>query len=428
MNLTPRQNIGYNILMQGYNAFVTGDAGTGKSYVIKKFIDDSRALDKNVMVVAPTGVAALNVGGATIHRTFRVPIGVVTKRIEEIRVPRELLHTDIIIMDEVSMCRIDLFDYVCMTIGKANITRKDRGQKPIQFVVVGDFFQLPPVITENDKIALLEHYKIDINRGYAFQSPFWKHLNFKNIILTDVVRQQDRLFSNLLTSIRYGDSRALYDIKRYSSRQYIDKSIYLCGMNKQVNEKNEYELDAIDSDEKLYESTIIGDVKETDKMTSDYLYLKVGARVMTIVNSREGLYCNGSLGTVTMLGKGFIKVLLDDGYEVLIEEYTWNIMKYKLENGKIVQDTVGTFTQLPVKLAWAITIHKSQGQTYDAVNLNPYCWDCGQLYVALSRVKTIDKLYIQGGLSPSYLVTAPEVLYFYYHLEDSINNEVGKDM
>ena len=257
MSLTPRQTIGYNILMQGHNAFVTGDAGTGKSHLIRKFIDDSRDIGKNVMIVAPTGVAALNVGGATIHRTLRVPIGVVTKKLDEIRVPRELLHTDILIMDEVSMCRIDLFDFVCMNIGKANIIRKERDKNPIQFVVVGDFFQLPPVITENDKLVLLEHYKVDIQRGYAFQSPFWKLLRFKNIILTEVVRQQDKLFSSMLTNVRYGDTRVLYDIKRYSSRQYINNSIYLCGMNKQVNEKNEYELDAIDSDELLYKSSFL---------------------------------------------------------------------------------------------------------------------------------------------------------------------------
>lgn len=411
--LKQQQFYAYSIMMSGRNVFLTGKAGVGKSYVLDKFIEDSKKEGKNVVVVAPTGIAAININGVTAHRAFKIPI---KPLVEDARkIPSTIKEADVIILDEVSMARIDLFDYISKIIIQASNYRvRYQEKKPIQFIVSGDFFQLPPVLVDRDRDILENYYKRTIDKGFAFESEYWDHFEFTNVVLDEVVRQTDLNFINALNSIRVGDNRGLNYFWQNSSKYAMNKAIMLCGTNKAAKDKNEYELNLIKKPSHVFETQVIGDVKDSDKVVDDVLILKVGARVMTLVNDTALRYQNGSLGTVTNITENIVCVEIDNTNDVVeIERASWDVKDYVLEKGKLKQKVVGTYIQFPLKLAYAITIHKSQGQTYDAVNLNPYCWDCGQLYVALSRVREIDKLFMTQYPSERFLITSLDVINFY---------------
>ena len=415
------QQFAVDAMKTGRNIFLTGDGGTGKTYTINEYIRDAESKGKNVLMTAPTGIAALNIDGVTLHRGFCVPIGVLVDNPSQKNLTKEVLNADIIFIEEISMCRIDLFDYVAKIIMMANNTRKYVYHKPeIQLIVSGDFLQLPPVITERDTEALDGFYGRHIRHGFAFESEYWKEFNFFNINLSQPMRQADTAFINTLRGLRIGDYRYLRNVRQMASRKYMDNAITLCGTNRVAKEKNDYELDMLTTPLNEYVADIDGDVKASDKVTEDVLELKVGARIMTLVNDSADRYKSGSFGTVEKLETNRVTVKMDNGCVVPLERYTWEIKKYTYDKttNKVKKDVVGRFTQFPLKLAWAITIHKSQGQTYDEVNLNPYCWDCGQLYVALSRVKDISKLYLMQPLLDKYLVTSKEVIDFYRNLRN----------
>lgn len=423
-NLNEEQSRYFDILMQGHNAFVSGDAGVGKSYLISEFIKAREEAGYTVLVCAPTGIAAINVDGVTAHRAFNAPLHPILYD-EKVKVLGTLVKSDTVIIDEISMCRFDLFSYIARCIGYANKVRIERQNKPpIQLVVVGDFFQLPPVMTDEVKDIFRVYYRIDVGYGFAFQSPYWAKFNFVNLILTKCMRQNDTDFIRYLNMARKGDIRSLDFFRRCSSSKAIEDAIYLCGTNKRAKEQNDYFFSKLDGETFKYYSEIEGEVKDSDKMTEDELEFKVGARVMTLTNDLFDRYQNGSLGVITKCTDKGVEVRIDKtGNKVFIEPYTWEIKGYSLKSNpdkagesKLSKDTIGTFTQLPLKMAFAITIHKSQGQTYDKVNLNPYCWDCGQLYVALSRVRTIDGLFIDGFMSNKFLIVSQDVVAFYQSL------------
>lgn len=419
-NFNERQQLAFDTLVDGRNVFLTGDAGTGKSYVLQNYLKHCKKNGLDVLVTAPTGIAALNIDGVTLHRAFKAPIGPIIQPLKS--VSSLLKNADAVVIDEISMCRRDLFEFVIGQIMYANKIRRKNGIKDIQIIVTGDFFQLPPVIVGEERMVLTEHYGEDIGYGFAFQSPMWKACNFVCILLNEVVRQSDKEAIDNLNGVRRGKINCLSYFTRHAAKSEIENAILLCGTNKAVKEKNELELNNIQEKEIQYNAIIEGEVKDSDKMTDDVLRLKVGARVMTIINDMEDRFRNGSFGTILDLGENKIIVEMDDGQTVELERYRWSIKGYSLkevvnDNGekknKLEIDEIGSFEQFPLKLAYAITIHKSQGQTYDAVNLNPYCWDCGQLYVALSRVKDVHKLYITKPLLSKYLVTSLEVVAFY---------------
>lgn len=416
--LTNEQQNALRILLSGRNAFITGKAGTGKSYLVNQFISISLDRGKKVIVTAPTGIAALNVDGSTLHRAFKVHPGVLVEAPKLSKIPQEIINADIIVIDEISMCRIDLFEYVSKIIFGANKYRYNTdGLGPIQLVVVGDFLQLPPVVTQNDKTVLNDYYGHNIGYGFAFQSELWNEHNFDFINLKEVTRQSDAEFAKCLSYVRAGYSNALNYISKMSSPTPIPGAIYLCGTNNKAKEKNDWEFNRLGTKIHTFKANITGDVNESDKATDTILQLRIGTRVMTLVNDPSGEYSNGSFGMIESIDEKTesVVVKMDSGAKVDILPYTWEIKKYSYDSKlkKLNKEVAGTFEQLPLKLAWAITIHKSQGQTYDAVNLNPYCWDCGQLYVALSRVKELRKMCIVQPLYSKYLVTSKEVIDFY---------------
>lgn len=415
-----KQQFAYNMLTDRRNVFLTGDAGTGKSFVIQQFIKWCNKQNLEFIVTAPTGIAAINVDGVTIHRAFKAPIGPI---IEPLKSISGILKTvDVIIVDEISMCRRDLFEFMAAQIIYVNKMRRSKGQKDIQFVVVGDFFQLPPVLVEAEKEVLDKHYGKDVGYAFAFQSPYWRACNFVNVVLDEVVRQADTEFIKNLNDARLGRYNCISYFSEKSCKNEIKQAILLCGTNKAVIERNNTELDKLTTKVVEYESLSVGEVNDSDKMAPDLIKLKLGARVMTLVNDFKERYQNGSFGTVIELSENYVIVIMDSGETVKIEPYTWSIKGYKLvkdkETGKekLELTEIGSFTQIPLKLAYAITIHKSQGQTYDKVNLDPYCWDCGQLYVALSRCKTIENMHLTQLIKPRFLRASKEVINFYRSL------------
>lgn len=433
-SFTYLQQYGYNVLMAGYSVFLTGDAGTGKTYLLNEFIHDQRARNRNVMVCAPTGIAALHINGVTLHHQFKADIktNVDTKTYDE--VVYELADVDTLIIDEISICRIDLFEYVVKYIFGANSIRKQRNKPKIQVVLSGDFLQLPPVITEEDRKILNKFYNRDITMGFAFESQYWKMLDLHIVILTEVVRQENSEFLQILNRIRLGDKTAVDYIMQNCSKVPIQDAVNLYGKNNSVTERNIAELNNLPTELYTHEAIITGAAKITDTNAEMILPLKVGARVMTLTNKEmeDGslIYGNGSLGTVVSINDDSVTVEFDDGFIENIEQYEWKIEEYYVENSnttsfpKLCKREIGKVIQYPLKLAYAITIHKAQGQTYNAVNINPYTWDCGQLYVALSRVKDIKNLYITSEINYDYLVISLNVIKFYNEIVKEANKEL----
>lgn len=430
MQVTRLQLYTYKLLMCGYSAFVCGEAGTGKTHIVKKFIKDIRKKGYNVMLLAPTGLAANNIGGVTIHREFGLDGRPIIADKSKFELNDSLLSTDVIVIDEISMCRIDLFDFLGNQIIRANKKRRLDGKPDIQFVVVGDFFQLPPVAKRADIEVLNKHYKRDIGLGYCFNSVYWKMFNFKVVMLTEIIRQDNFEFQKNLNSVRAGDKSAIEWFIQNSSKSKIDGAIEVCGKNSEVLERNNSELEKllIAGAEKFeFRAEVTGEADISECIADEVLEIAVGCRVMTLIN-KDG-YVNGSFGTFLGLDGDSLVIKLDSGLVQSIEKYEWNVFKYELDtDGKLRQSLTGTITQYPVKLAYAVTIHKSQGQTYSAANLSPYCWDCGQLYTALSRVRDIKNLHLNYEIDRRYLVLSLNVVKFHNEIVNEANKTVRLDV
>lgn len=435
--LNQQQFYAYSAMLSGRNIFLTGKAGVGKSHVLNKVIQDLEAEGKNIVVVAPTGIAAININGVTIHRAFKVPIKPLVEDAKKI--PSVIKEADTIVIDEISMARLDVFDYIAKIIIQASNYRvKYLNKKPIQLIICGDFFQLPPVTTADEKKVLDNYYGRDIGLGFAFESVYWTLHEFKNVILLDVVRQDNKEFIEYLNKIRLGDKTCIEDLYNRSSKVRDDSAINMCGLNRNVKAINDRGLSKIDAELVEYQSIITyedgiegNEILKNSTSVEHILQLKVGARVMTLVNDKYGVFYNGSMGEVVDLADDYISVKLDNGWTVNIERYDWPIYKYDVDYSgtkeKLVIKQIGTVTQFPLKLAYAITIHKSQGQTFDKVNLSPYSWDCGQLYVALSRVRSLDGLYIDCEIDPRYLVISLGVIDFYNKTVATANQNITQE-
>lgn len=409
----------------GENVFLTGDAGTGKSLLLKYFM--AKNADKRIVPCAPTGIAALNLeNGCTVHRTFELPFRPLY-RASEYNPPSEAVCVaDTVILDEVSMCRVDLFHQVAKAIYSTHRNRA-AGDHP-QLILVGDFFQLPPVVRrDSEEATLLAKDFPKYRNGFAFEDwDMWDTFGFKTHVLTEVKRQgggeAGDEFKKMLTKARYGDPSCVPYFNERVGAKVSKDAIRLVPTNNKAKAYNEMRLVRGSSGPIVeFRAKTEGEVFPSDKPLDDVLKFAVGARVMMAVNDPDWVYQNGSMGTVVQLNSKSAVVDLDNGGIVEVCPHQWEIRKPVVRETsvrgelqkEVEYEVVGSFTQMPMKLAYAITIHKSQGQTLDQAVVDPAVFSEGMLYVALSRVRSYDGLSLTAPIKPKVLRASAEALRFH---------------
>ncbi|MFE3261430.1 AAA family ATPase [Nocardia sp. NPDC059091] len=397
-------------LERGENLFLTGRAGTGKSTLIRRFL---AITTRNVVVAAPTGIAALNVEGYTIHRLFAfrpttTPENVRSGSYSPGRFTPILRKLDTLIIDEASMVRADLFDCLAAALERF-------GPKPgtrfggVQLVLVGDLFQLPPVVTEGEK----EYFHTRYATPYFFSADNYSRKHFPTVELTTVFRQiGDSRLVDILNAVREG---ALLDGARTELNSRTDETfrppvdefwLTLTTTNRIASARNREMLDRLPGFASHHRATATGDLDGFDSPTDDDLAYKVGAQIMLLTNDSGDRWVNGTIGRITGCrvdrGDPVVTVELPDGGEVEVGSHVWEVTRPVFESGALRHEVIGTYTQLPFRLAWAITIHKSQGQTLDrlVVDLSGGTFADGQLYVALSRCTSMDGLVLRRAVQP----------------------------
>ena len=400
----------------GRSIFLTGRAGTGKTTFLKYV---AQTISKRYVILAPTGVAAINAGGATIHSFFQLPLSPYLPDIKELITEYQLpdryrslskerikiIRTlDLLIIDEISMVRADLLDAIDMSLRRYR--RNDSPFGGVQLLMIGDIHQLSPVVKEGERKYISQVYP----SPYFFHSKALKKLDYVTIELQKVHRQRDAEFIEILNAVR--ENRLTHDLlRRLNARvgmaQRSDDVIRLTTHNAQSDHINSAELAALPGEATTFKATIDGDFPENIYPVDENLSLKLGAKVMFVRNDSEGRFYNGKIGRITAIADdGGVTVLDLEGNSIEVGPVAWENIQYVIdeETSEIVPSVVGTFKQLPLRVAWAVTIHKSQGLTFDNVIIDAAAaFAFGQVYVALSRCRTLEGISLESPIGVSSL-------------------------
>lgn len=418
----------------GQNIFLTGKAGTGKTTFLRSLKEKS---PKRMIVVAPTGVAAINAGGVTIHSFFQLSfapqIGIENEQIRQMRFNKEKINIirslDLLVIDEISMVRADILDAIDRVMRRFKNGRKPFGGA--QVLMIGDLQQLAPVV-KNDEWNLL---KREYETIYFFSSKVLKETKFVSIELSYVFRQQDDKFIAILNKVRENklDQEAVISLNQRHLPNFqpndIDGYITLCTHNVQAERINDAKLRLIPSKTQVFTARIEGKFPEYSYPTEFELKLKVGAQVMFVKNdpSPEKLFYNGKIGMITDIESDTVFVRCpDDEDEITVTALLWENVKYSIDEktSDITEETEGSFNQIPLKLAWAITIHKSQGLTFERAIIDAEAsFAHGQVYVALSRCKTLEGMVLSTPISNRSIINDGTVSGF---VQDVEKNQPGE--
>lgn len=429
----------------GENVYVCGPGGTGKTHLLQ---DIQSLLGESCMVVAPTGVAALNAGGVTAHRAFDLSAGVtVPEDFTEIRskttkpLKSKALRT--LVIDEVSMVRADKFVEMDKKLQYLRKSKEPFGG--LQVVMFGDFYQALPVISAQEKGDYYKYWDTDL----CFYTQSWKDLNLKCVALVEQFRQESIRFATMLNCVREG-RRTKDVVKELNSRCYhggqASDAVILCSTNKRVEEINREFYNRVNGEEKVYKGILKGRFPHSHLPVEDSMYLKVGMKVMIVANDLDPShkvphYVNGSRGTILKFYTDRVDIELDDGTLVTVPRKLWESYEYKpsikfdwntRKNKRVIERiTTGSFEQLPLKSGYAYTIHKIQGLTLEAYNLDlgkRGAFAAGMTYVALSRAKKIQSITLLRPIKESDIIVDPRVVQFYADTFPGLDEKVRNDL
>ena len=409
------------------SVFLTGKAGTGKSTFLRYICTKTK---KKYVVLAPTGIAAVNVGGQTMHSFFRIPFKpllpddpdfAISRIRERLKYPKSLCklikNLELIIIDEISMVRADIIDFMdkVLRVYSGNM-REPFGGK--QLLLVGDVFQLEPVVTGDMRDVLKKYYQ----NSYFFNAQIFREFSLVPIELRKIYRQNDSYFISMLDRIRMGmattnDVAVLNaKVKENYEPDETKMVMQLATRRDMVDAVNDVHLEQLPAQEIIYEGCIKGDFPENSLPTSKELILKTGAQVVFIKNDPERRWVNGTLGKVYIATDDRVEVELENGCRHEVEPEVWSNIAYQYDEKthRVIEKELGSFTQYPLKLAWALTIHKSQGLTFNnvVIDIGRGAFSSGQSYVALSRCTSLEGLVLKSSINQRDMFVNPSIVQF----------------
>lgn len=405
------------------NVFITGRAGTGKSTLLAYFRTKTK---RKIVVLAPTGVAAINVGGQTIHSFFKFKPNITAEKVkakyqkdDKKNIYRKI---EAIVIDEISMVRADLLDCVDKFM-RLNGPNKEKPFGGVQMIFIGDLYQLPPVVTSSEKHIFSSHYA----SPYFFSARVFDRPDFELefLELEKIYRQKDEKFIGLLNAIRNRtvseddlkilNKKLAPDFEPASGDYYI----YLTTTNDAADSVNREKLSQLPGQSQQFEAEIVGNFSKEYFPTAQVLEMKVGAQVMMLNNDSMGRWVNGSVAKILAFeenefGTTEVMVQLENGEIEEVTPHTWDVYNFFLENGKLFSRSIGSFTQYPLRLAFAITIHKSQGKTFDkaVIDIGRGTFAHGQMYVALSRCRTLEGIVLKKEIKKGHIIMDWNVVKF----------------
>jgi ATP-dependent DNA helicase PIF1 len=411
--------------------FITGNAGTGKSTLLEYFKAHTK---KEAAILAPTGVAALNIGGQTIHSFFLIPPNITADKVLDHKLSEKrkklIASLDMIIIDEASMLRADLLDCIDVSL-RHHRQEESMPFGGVQMVFIGDLYQLPPVVAGDAEKEIFRSY---YSSPYFFSAKVMSELEMTFLELKKIYRQKNEDFIRLLNKVRDNsiDHNGLAALNQRHTPELAEDLeeefvITLTTTNAAADTKNFEELKKLPTTTKSFHGELKGDFTRGSLPTSQELELKIGAQVMLLNNDTERRWVNGSIGKITKITfddieeEDVLTVELDTGKSVEVHKHSWDIHKYFFneDTQKIDTEIAGSFQQFPLRLAWAITIHKSQGKTFDKVNidLGRGAFAHGQVYVALSRCRSLEGIKLKMPIEKRHIWMDYKITRYFQHLQ-----------